>query len=169
MIPIFHVVKCAFNYDGILANPIFYKSEVPASIEAQASADFMYKRCTVLFFVSEVKSKQCERTFKPDKLHGLGAETMHPLEINCDSVSNSGCSKSNDIRYRQPKCGFASNFAYKLLDENNIDWSNPNANISINATFKTMLRENQKPLYHVAFYGDASQFMTPQEVGKIMS
>lgn len=164
VIPLFHVVKCVLPYDGILANPIFYKSEVPGSIEAQASADFMYKKCTVLFFISEVRSKQCERTFKPDNLQSLGAE-MHPLEINCDTVSNSGCSKSNEVRHPQPKCGFASNFAYKLLDEENIDWENPSANISINATFKSMLRDNQKPLYHVAFYGEASQYMTPQEVG----
>lgn len=148
-----------------MANPSFYKSDTPGSIEAQMSADFMYHRCTVVYFVGEVRSKQCNRLFKPDKMKNPGIDGLHPLEISCETVSNSNCVKDNNIRHRPPECGFAKNFDFNLLEEEAIDWSNPNANISINVTFEPILRKNSpKPLYHIVFYGDAAKFSNPQEV-----
>ncbi|KAI6190128.1 putative tyrosine-protein kinase F09A5.2 [Aphelenchoides bicaudatus] len=174
VIPLFHVVKCATTYDSIIPNPIFvsveyllsYKGDTPGTIEAQASADFMYHKCTVFYFISEVHSKQCNRSFKPDKLNAPG--NMHPLEISCETVSNAGCNNNMSPKHPHPECGFSSNFGYKILSEDSIDWSNPSSNISINITFDPLPRKNApKPLYHVAFYGEASQFLNPQEASSV--
>ena len=101
--PLFHVVKCAKQYDDYLPNPIFvrfaecfaynnfvwqffgvvvlqYKGEKPGTIEAQATAEFMYLRCTAFYLVDEVQSKQCARAFKAANDDDPSA--MKPLEIS---------------------------------------------------------------------------------------
>ncbi|KAI6237266.1 putative tyrosine-protein kinase F09A5.2 [Aphelenchoides besseyi] len=165
IVPLFHVVKCSESYDGILPNPVFYKGEDPGTIESQASADFMYYRCTVFYFINEVRSKQCEHSYKPVKSSNGGPISMRPTEINCDTVTNSGCASTNEIKHPPPECGFSSNFAYKIVDEDLIDWSDPNANISVNVTFDALQRKlhSRPPIYHVAFYGPATQYSNPQD------
>lgn len=80
-------------------------------------------------------------------------------------MANSGCAQTNEVKYKRPECGFSKNFAYKLLNEENIDWSNPDSNITVNITFDPILRKNvPKSLYHVAFFGEGAQFSNPQEV-----
>jgi hypothetical protein len=76
----------------------------------------------------------------------------------------------NVDKHPQPFCGVSSNFEARPLDEELIDWSDPNANVTVNVTFTPLLRKTQpKPLYYVAFYGEAQRFSDAKDVSSFQN
>lgn len=53
-------------------------------------------------------------------------------------------------------CGQVEGFNYRILNDR-INPNNINSNITVNVTFRSLLMK-KKPLYFVAFYGDAEPF-----------
>ncbi|KAM3716444.1 putative tyrosine-protein kinase [Dirofilaria immitis] len=150
---LFHMVSCDIaDLSKAVPAPEFMMSDEPRTLIAKFGADLMYRRCQFLYYVSSVQSYRCD-TIKIN--NEFSQNSMKPLKINCATVKNSACA-DNPIVHHPPMCGQVEGFNYRILNDH-IDSDDLNSNITVNVTFRSMLIK-KKPLYFVAFYGDAVPF-----------
>ncbi|EFO21933.2 kinase domain-containing protein [Loa loa] len=150
---LFHMVSCNVpDLSKAVPAPEFEASKEPRTMVAEVGADLMYRKCQFLYYVSGVQSYRCGTT---KTNNDFNQNSMKPLKINCATVRNSPCNDSPLIHH-PPMCGQVEGFSYQILN----DYINPddtNTNITVNVTFRSILM-HKKPLYFVAFYGDAEPF-----------
>ncbi|VDK81273.1 unnamed protein product [Onchocerca ochengi] len=131
---LFHMVSCNIaDLSKAVPAPEFMISEKPRCLVANFGADLMYRKCQFLYYVSSVQSRRCD----------------------CATVKNSPCI-DNPVIHHPPMCGQVEGFNYRILNDH-INSDNLNTNIIVNVTFRSTLIR-RKPLYFVAFYGDAKPF-----------
>ncbi|CAD5231565.1 unnamed protein product [Bursaphelenchus xylophilus] len=145
----FHNVKCVKPDFLGSENPEFYKGPRPKTLIGIASADYMYRECIFSYGLQKVSSTQCKKTFNFDT-------TFNILYINCSNVINSNCAL--ETKSKGPVCGQVDNFKYSIQNINEVDWSNPSSNISVNVTFEPMNKIKKDVLYFVALYGTAEKY-----------
>lgn len=75
---------------------------------------------------------------------------------DCATVKNSPCNNNPLVHHHPPMCGQVEGFNYQILNDH-INPDEMNTNITVNVTFRSTLL-HRKPLYFVAFYGDAKPF-----------
>ncbi|VBB25353.1 unnamed protein product [Acanthocheilonema viteae] len=150
---LFHMVSCNIpDLSKAVPAPEFETGEESRTLVAKFGADLMYRKCQFLYYVSGVQSHRCGTT---KTNNDFNQNSMKPLKINCATVQNSPCN-DNPLVYHPPMCGQVEGFNYHILN----DYINPddmNSNITVNVTFRSMLMK-KKPLYFMAFYGDAKPF-----------
>ncbi|CAG9540504.1 unnamed protein product [Cercopithifilaria johnstoni] len=150
---LFHMVSCNIP-DLSKAVPAleFETNEEPRTLIGEFGADLMYRKCQFLYYVSAVHSYRCGTT---KTNNDFNQNSMKPLKINCATVQNSPCN-DNPLIHHPPMCGQVEGFNYQILNDH-INPDDINSNITVNVTFRSTLM-NKKPLYFVAFYGDAEPF-----------
>uniref|UniRef100_A0AAF5PSU9 Receptor protein-tyrosine kinase n=1 Tax=Wuchereria bancrofti TaxID=6293 RepID=A0AAF5PSU9_WUCBA len=150
---LFHMVSCNIpDLSKAVPAPEFERSEEPRTLVAEFGADLMYRKCQFLYYVSGVQSYRCGTT---KTNNDFDQNSMKPLKINCDTVRNSPCD-DRPLIHHPPMCGQVEGFSYHILNDH-INSDDINSNITVNVTFRSTLM-NKKPLYFVAFYGDAEPF-----------
>lgn len=60
VVPMFYMMTCDEpDLSQAIPAPDFYKGSTPSTIQAKIGADMMYRRCSFIYSVQEVYSKQC--------------------------------------------------------------------------------------------------------------
>lgn len=78
------------------------------------------------------------------------------LVADCTTVKNSPCAGGPTVHH-PPMCGQVEGFSYRVLNRN-VNANDLNTNITVNVTFRSTLSSSMKPLYFMAFYGNAKPF-----------
>uniref|UniRef100_A0A0N5AZ72 Protein kinase domain-containing protein n=1 Tax=Syphacia muris TaxID=451379 RepID=A0A0N5AZ72_9BILA len=154
VIPMFHMINCDIpDLSSAIPQPTFEQGSQPRSLKTIVGADLMFRKCQFVYYVSEVRSHTCVNA---PSIQNPDSSSMKSIRIDCSVVKDAPCEphvKSN----QPPLCGLFDHFGYRVLNKN-INAKDPSTNVTVNVTFRSTLSPNKKPLYYVAFYGDAKNF-----------
>ncbi|KAI1720651.1 protein tyrosine kinase domain-containing protein [Ditylenchus destructor] len=157
--PTFHMMTCADPDLGVaVPAPDFYKGKEPNTVEAKMGADMMYRRCRFVYAVEEVRSRHCGSTYHIS----AGYNEFSSVDITCDKVTN--CKKAESST-KPPICGQIQDFDFNVINEDQVDWNDRDSRLAVNVSFTPIIRRSQtkKPLYYVAFYGNAVNYTNEEE------
>lgn len=87
--------------------------------------------------------------------------------LDCSNVLNSNCAVEE--RNRGPVCGQVEDFKFAVVAPERVDWSDAEAPLTVNVSFRPMASIRRDVLYYVALYGEAVRYENADQVSRASS